>query len=278
MTTQAEHRSDRLETYDAEVVEEQPRELERYQPPPAPMTLLGDGDPEESLVKAEAVATALDKRVRARGLFTKMGKKDHLHVEAWTMLGSLLGVFPVIVWTRSLEEGSKLLGWEARCEARTIAGAVVGAAESECRFDETTIDKYGKETKRWLKKPSTEVRGMAQTRAISRAMRAPLGFVAELAGYAATPEAEMPREDGAPESAGAGEGAPMISDAQHRKIGALLKELDEVQPKAEGQLSWVAEVRERFKVQSRKDLTRAQASEAIEWLEKCKADADIPFG
>lgn len=255
------------EYVEAEIVESQ--ELERReQHNPAPMNLLGSSDPEEALSKAEAVATALDKRVRARGLFTKMGAKEHLHVEAWTMLGSLLGVFPVITYTGQLEDAEgKALGWEAHCEARTIGGAVVGAADAECRFDEP----------RWKAKPSFELRGMAQTRAISRAMRAPLGFVAELAGYAATPEAEMPK-DGTPESAGADEGVPMITDAQHRKIGVLLKNLNENDPPAEGQLSWVAQVREKFRVQSRTELTRDQASEAIDWLEKAEKDANIPFG
>jgi hypothetical protein len=36
---------------------------------------------------------------------------------------------------------------------------------------------------------------MAQTRATSKALRQPLGFVMTLAGYAATPAEEMPREE-----------------------------------------------------------------------------------
>ena len=44
------------------------------------------------------------------------------------MRRSMLGVFPVCVWTRELEDG-----WEARVEARTITGATVGAGPPQLR-------------------------------------------------------------------------------------------------------------------------------------------------
>lgn len=71
---------------------------------------------------------------------------------------------------------------------------------------------------------------------------------------------------------------PMISEAQQRKIGVLLKELEEKAPQTEGQLSWVAQLRERFRVASRKEMTKAQASAAIDWLEEQRDAAEIPFG
>ena len=50
------------------------------------------------------------------------------------------------------------------------------------------------EGKPWDKADEYAVRSMAQTRAASKALRMPLGFVMTLGGYEATPEGEMPRE------------------------------------------------------------------------------------
>jgi hypothetical protein len=77
----------------------------------------------------------------------------------------MLGVFPVCVWTRPLERDGQQFGWEARVEARTRSGELVGAAESQCTRDENT----------WAKRDDYALRSMAQTRATSKALRQPLG-------------------------------------------------------------------------------------------------------
>jgi hypothetical protein len=51
----------------------------------------------------------------------------------------MLGVFPVCVWTRPLERDGQQFGWEARVEARTRSGELVGAAESQCTRDENHL-------------------------------------------------------------------------------------------------------------------------------------------
>lgn len=71
------------------------------------------------------------------------------------------------------------------------------------------------------------------------------------------------RVSGAPANAAA-DGPEMISDAQHRKIGVLIKDLTEAWPP--GEKSWADQLRSAFEVRSRTELTKAQASEAIEWL------------
>lgn len=76
-------------------------------------------------------------------------------------------------------------------------------------------------------------------------------------------------------AASSGEG---ITAAQQRKIGVLLKECEEASPTHEGQQSYVEQLRSNFGVRSRKDLTKKQAGEAIEWLEQQKEAAAIPFG
>ena len=46
----------------------------------------------------------------------------------------------------------------------------------------------------WAKADDYAIRSMAQTRATSKALRMPLGFVMELAGFDATPADEIPTE------------------------------------------------------------------------------------
>jgi hypothetical protein len=131
------------------------------------------------------VATTLADVVRAQNLIVKIGQSEHVRVEGWTFLGSLLGVFPVVVWTHPVMRDDVQVGWEARVEARTRGGEVVGAAEAECLTDERT----------WKGRDDYARRSMAQTRAVSKALRLPLGFVMQLAGFNPTPADEMPVVD-----------------------------------------------------------------------------------
>jgi hypothetical protein len=144
-------------------------------------TLFGTDDPFEVISRASAVATALAEVVRKQKLANVIQGREFVKVEGWTLLGSMLGVFPVTVWTRELGSDE---GWEARVEARTRDGQVVGAAEAECRRSEKT----------WAKRDSYALRSMAATRATSKAMRGPLGFVMTLAGFQSTPAEEIPPE------------------------------------------------------------------------------------
>lgn len=130
-----------------------------------------------------AVADELSRVIRDKKLTTAISGKDHVRVEGWTLLGSMLGVFPVTEWTRPVKnaEGQQI-GWEARVEARTRDGAVIGAAEAECLRSESL----------WSGRDDYALRSMAQTRATSKALRQPLGFVMTLAGFEATPAEEMP--------------------------------------------------------------------------------------
>jgi len=270
---------------DAEIVEESAGEL-AVREPHAPLTLFGTEDPVLVIEKASRVASALMEPVEKQRLYAQISGSKYPKLEAWTLLGSMLGVFPIVIWTRKVSDPE---GWEARVEARTRSGELVGAAEAECLRSES----------KWRNRDDYALRSMAQTRASSKALRVPLGFVMVLAGFDATPAEERGAEtpepsrgddggsgdqqaqassaDDATRSGDAGPAPKMITQAQHKKIGVLLKLLEEKAPTREGQLTWVAELREHAKVQSRKDMTREQAGEAIDWLEKTLADLDIPF-
>jgi hypothetical protein len=144
--------------------------------PPQQVNLFGTENPTEVIKRATEVAQVLKDVLVKQNLISNIKGREHVKVEGWTLLGTMLGVFPVNVWTRKLEDG-----WEARVEARTLSGAVVGAAESECLRSEST----------WKSRDDYALRSMAQTRATSKALRQPLGFVVSLAGFDPTPAEEM---------------------------------------------------------------------------------------
>jgi len=135
-----------------------------------------------------AIADELSRVIRDKKLTSQISGKDHVRVEGWTLLGSMLGVFPVTAWTRPIEIDGARVGWEARVEARTRDGAVIGAAEAECLRTESL----------WKSRDDYALRSMAQTRATSKALRQPLGFVMTLAGFEATPAEEMPADGDKP--------------------------------------------------------------------------------
>lgn len=167
-----------VDIVEAEIVEEGnlPAVVE-----PAPVNLFRTEDPAEVIQRATAIAEQLKDVLVKQNLISNIKGREHVRVEGWTLLGTMLGVFPVLEYTRKIEDG-----WEARVEARTLSGAVVGAAEAECLRSEST----------WKSRDDYALRSMAQTRATSKALRQPLGFVVSLAGFDPTPAEEMPRGGG----------------------------------------------------------------------------------
>jgi hypothetical protein len=219
-----------------EVIDGATGELLPAIPEPAPANLFGVDNPMEIIDRARSHARALDDVIRQRNLYKRIGSHDHILVEGWTLLGSMVGVFPVVAWTRPLEQADgRPGGWEARVEARTLAGRTVGAGEAMCSRDENT----------WKNRDEYALRSMAQTRATSKALRGPLGFIVQLAGYNPTPYEEMPSDsaplgastsgnDGRAETAAQdpheapsshpappdSSPAPVITDAQLKKLWA----------------------------------------------------------
>jgi hypothetical protein len=150
----------------------------------SPTNLFGV-QPVDVIRQASALARPLRDVIVHQKLYAPIRDKNYVLVEGWTLLGSMLGVFPIVVWTRRVEADDLAPGWEACVEARTRSGDVVGRAEAMCTRDE----------KMWASRDDYALRAMAQTRATSRAMRGPLGFVMKLAGYEATAAEEMPRDE-----------------------------------------------------------------------------------
>jgi hypothetical protein len=147
--------------------------------PAAPITLFGTSDPRVALERMSELAKALVDVVRSQKLAVRISGREHLTVEAWRTLAGQLGIVSICEWSRQLEDGT---GWEARVVARTLDGRIVGAAESMCTRMETT----------WAKRDEYALRGMAETRATSRALRGPLGQIVVLAGYEPAGAEEVP--------------------------------------------------------------------------------------
>jgi hypothetical protein len=230
-----------------------------------PATLFGTADPDEIIAEVARRATTLASVIKKQKLSQRIGGRDHVLVEGWTLLGTLLGVFPVCVWSRQLENG-----WEARVEARTLDGRIVGSAEAMCLRSERS----------WAARDEYALRSMAQTRATSKALRQPLGFVVTMAGFHPTPAEEMVVETTqvvevrAPDPASpqapapASEEPPLASEAQAKNIYRLLNKLDKVGLVAKQTL--IEAIGREYGYEDPRALTKAQASDLIKRL-KVKA-------
>lgn len=145
----------------------------------AGMTLAGD--PDQIIADASRAAKALSAMVESQGLARAFGKgqRKHLQFEAWQTIGQFYGV------TSGVEEGSVQALPEPggyRVYAYALRrGVRIGGAWASCSREEPN----------WRDKPDFQVLSMAQTRAMSKALRSVLAHVAVLAGYEPTPAEEM---------------------------------------------------------------------------------------
>lgn len=149
--------------------------------PEQSITLFGSDQPGLVIKRATEVARLLADIINDRKLFVRIQNKDYVLFEGWSCLGSILGVFPYVVETKEIVREGKVVGFEAFAEARTKGGQVIGRGAARCT----------KEEGRWGKADEYAVFSMAQTRAMGKSLRLPLGWVMTLAGYQGTPWEEM---------------------------------------------------------------------------------------
>lgn len=223
-------------------------ELVVHETHPGAVTLFGTDDPDQVLVRATSVAKALDGVLSQTGLSLNISGRKYVKVEGWTFLGNLVGVFPRTAWSRPVEGG-----WEARVEAVTRDGAVVGAAEAVCMRAE----------RNWANRDDYALRSMAQTRAMGKALRMPLGFIAVLAGYDPLPADEVPAgvvaaDSGSVVDATIAPGQILVNFGKHK--GQTIGEIAQTD---KGYIKWLAEE------SSKPDVKAA----AVAFL----ADEEIPF-
>ena len=165
------------------VVESTSVELE---PSTAGRSLFRTDDPVQVLDAAKRVAGALKAEIAAAGMVQKIAGREFVKVEGWQTLAAMLGATTTIAWSRPLADG-----WEARAEVRTADGRLIGAGEAMCLRAERS----------WARRDEYAIRSMAQTRAMSKALRVPLAFVMTLAGHEPTPAEEVDAATAPAESA-----------------------------------------------------------------------------
>ena len=193
------------------------------------LTLFGDATPHAIVARATAIADVIAPLILQRNLYKQIGKSRHVYVEAWALAGTMLGVFATTVKTWEIGDDA---GYGATVEARTLQGAVVGRADAVVMRDEAvgTDPKTGEPIRKWLHAPAFQLISMAQTRGASKALRMPLGFIMQLAGYDTTPAEEMEAAAARGETVSGGKGvAPGWRDLAeqqhaHAELGQLIQD------------------------------------------------------
>lgn len=184
-------------------------------PPEVALSLLGGGDPGATLKAAIAQADALkpltERRsgLTGRPMVAEFSGSKHPQVELWQILATMNGL-AVKSWSEPLAEPDVMYevttkhyegkgaerkvartthamvegrrGFMATAEVVHVAsGNVIGQATARCERTEPSkkLD------------PDNSLASMAQTRAVSKALRGILGFIVHLAGYEPTPAEEM---------------------------------------------------------------------------------------
>lgn len=142
---------------------------------------LFDLDPDAQIIYASKIATSLAAVVEKQQLYSIISGKKHVKVEGWSLLGTFLGILPKERSIIEHADGS----FEASFDLiRQSDGTIVGGASALC----------GKDEKRWAGADRYARRSMAATRAVGKAYRTSFSWIISLAGYAPTPEEEMPKE------------------------------------------------------------------------------------
>jgi hypothetical protein len=146
-------------------------------------------------------------------------------------------------------------------KAVTRNGEIVGRGTAYCMRDES----------KWASRPIHGLASMAQTRATSKALKGPLGFIVQLAGYATTPAEEMPDlPDQKPDKKTDDRKA---NPGQHARLAVEIKKLNAERPNTDWEALSKDLATSMFGVKSRAELSVTQMSELINAL----PTADVPF-
>jgi hypothetical protein len=140
----------------------------------------GDSSPGAIVRNATEVATLLTTILREQNLVANISGKEHVLVEGWTLLASMMNHSVGTAGTEAVTVDGHA-GFMSHAVVYDREGNVVGSADGVCTRGERA----------WSGRDDYALSGMAQTRAISRACRQRFGFVVRLAGYEPTPAEEM---------------------------------------------------------------------------------------
>lgn len=194
------------------------KEIEKIEEPVQTLSIFGSGDPKKAIVKAKEIADVVADVIKQRGLCVTINRKAYVFCEGWTTMGALLGVFPHTTAEdlSGLDEfiNKPIIKYKAKCVVKTIDGKEMSCAEALCSDAET----------KWSGKDEHAIMSMAETRATGKALKLPLGWIMQLAGYEPTPAEEINRDQMIEEEVRDGDG----------EIDKKATEMEKTVPKTKG--------------------------------------------
>jgi hypothetical protein len=128
-------------------------------------------------------AMTLKQFIVEQKLYVRIQNKNYVEVEGWQFAGAATGIMPVVKSVERIDT-KDLTEIKYRAEVRLkrlVDGSTVGYGVALCSNKErnkTTFEEYA-------------VASMAQTRAVSKALRNNFAWLMKMAGYEATPAEEM---------------------------------------------------------------------------------------
>lgn len=136
--------------------------------------------PEDVVAYARKCAQAIKPVIDADPKKLEINGKRYLYFESWQTIGWFYGVTAQVVDTYELDSDGRFRGYGAKANA-IRGGQTIATAYSECSIDEA----------RWRGRDRFAVLSMAQTRAMAKALRSCLAWVAVLGGYGPATAEEM---------------------------------------------------------------------------------------
>ena len=215
------------------------------------ISLFAGATPAEVIAAATEAANELHSVIEQRRLFTRIGSSEHVRVEGWQTLGVMTGVFavqaggvealpwPIIpndglpgppdpgreprrsspewpVWKQTTDRATHWEEQQALIRARDRGLSFGFKASFRAVKDDHEVGwgegRCTRSEGNWATRDDYQLSSMAQTRAQSKALRQPLGFVVSLAGYSATPAEEVNGGGAGDQTAPPPDATPMLDE------------------------------------------------------------------
>lgn len=217
--------------------------------------------PAEKTAWGNSAAKELMRVVKEVGLSRKFGgDRPHLYAEAWQILGRFSGYHGICDEPVEIYEDGKLTGFKAQAHVYNQDNMEVSRATSYCMRDEGN----------WKNKPMFQLASMAQTRALSKAYRLDLGWVAVMAGYSPTPAEEMDGVHPSPTTQSPKKSSPAASPAPKKKVS--LEELKAKAITAAKEFDFEVDDLEGWLEKKQADWDMADINRIREWYKERKAE------